>query len=214
MDSKFRLSPEAEEARYATHNNTPLDGRYVTYLDSFLRAAVLPYADPRQAVLDFGSGPQPVLQGFLYQYGYRAFGYDKFYAPDRSPLHPPYGSIVAIEVLEHLWDPAGVFSLFAELLRPGGILAARTMLLPVEVVAAFDSLDLEEKCCKVDKSEVDTITTSIAGSDLPAFWRWWYRHDGTHVTFYSERSLTYIQERWPLELIREEGRKEVTFRRR
>lgn len=78
-------------------------------------------------VLDYGSGPNPVLVELLQRRGYRAVGYDPLFAPD-TDLSEPFDAILAVEVFEHFAAPAREIKRITSLLRPGGRLIIHTLL--------------------------------------------------------------------------------------
>lgn len=130
------LPPDAERARYATHQNSPGDAGYRAFLDRLLAplAARLP-AGARG--LDFGSGPGPTASIMLRERGFVMTDYDPYFAPDADALSAPYDFLVCTEVVEHLRRPAEVFQRLDALLAPGGLLGVMTGVL--EDDAAFPS---------------------------------------------------------------------------
>lgn len=54
--------------------------------------------------------------------------YDHFYAKNSAALQQTYDFITATEVVEHLHDPATIFSQLWTLLKPGGYLGLMTKL--------------------------------------------------------------------------------------
>jgi len=93
--------------------------------ETFIAAAVRPFATPGAKVLDFGSGPEPVLREILTQQGYRADCYDPFFAP-ALPQCSPYDLITCTEALEHVYKPWKTWQLMLSLLAPSGTIAVMT----------------------------------------------------------------------------------------
>lgn len=130
LDRHLLLPPEMERARYLRHRNDPEDPGYRSYLEDFIRKAVLPFAPPEGRILDFGSGPVPVLARLLSDRGYRVSAYDPFFAPDRTARTGPFDLIALHEVAEHLARPYFELARIARALAPGGRLAIRTRFAP------------------------------------------------------------------------------------
>lgn len=130
------LTPEAERARYATHQNSPSDIGYRAFLDRLLAplSARLP-AGARG--LDYGCGPGPTVSVMMRERGFVMRDYDPYFAPDESPLSSTYGFVTCTEVAEHLRRPAETFARLDALLEPGGVLGVLTGVL--EDDAAFPS---------------------------------------------------------------------------
>lgn len=136
VPASSHLAPEAEKARYATHQNSPSDAGYRSFLDKLLvpLAACLPAGAQG---LDFGSGPGPTVSVMMRERGFAMRDYDPYFAPDESALRDPYDFVTCTEVAEHLSRPAEVFARLDALLRPGGTLGVLTGVL--EDDAAFAS---------------------------------------------------------------------------
>ncbi|MFO7848846.1 MAG: class I SAM-dependent methyltransferase [Spirochaetia bacterium] len=128
LDPKQRLGRDAEHSRYLLHNNSPEDERYVRYLRTFAGEALFPYLKPPARILDFGSGPAPVFAGLLRGEGYTVDIYDPFFAPGKAWERELYDGVTSIEVAEHLFSPLEELQTLSRVLRPGGILAMRTLL--------------------------------------------------------------------------------------
>jgi len=126
MDVKSILPAADEKSRYQLHDNTLDNKGYVKMLTGFLEKGVVPYLDQGASLLDFGSGPGPVLQTLLQRRGYDVDIYDPFFAPERVFAAKEYDGITATEVLEHFSDPASDIALLCSCLRTDGILAIRT----------------------------------------------------------------------------------------
>lgn len=125
MAPQSRLSAEEEKAIYELHENDPEDAGYRRFLSRLTDplSARLPIGAEG---LDFGCGPGPALAGMLEEAGFATALYDPFFHPDRASLARTYDFITCTEVVEHLHEPAEVFSLLDRLLRPGGWLGIMT----------------------------------------------------------------------------------------
>jgi hypothetical protein len=125
LDPAARLSPEDESARYTLHDNAADDLRYSQFL-SRLADPLARHLKPGARGLDFGCGPAPVLAKLLSDAGFPCEFYDPFFAPKSDLLEREYDFVAASEVVEHAYDPAAMFTLFARLLAHGGTLGVMT----------------------------------------------------------------------------------------
>jgi hypothetical protein len=130
LDPKHFLTPEAQKERYLQHENSDQDAGYVAMFEDFIATCVEPFVPKGGLVLDYGSGPEPVLAGLLAQKGYQAQTFDLFFDVNNAALKKPYDAIVLTEVLEHLSDPVEVLKPLATKLKPGGVVALMTLFHP------------------------------------------------------------------------------------
>lgn len=158
---KGRLSRTDERARYGEHRNSNDDPGYLRFLQEFIDVAASPWISPEARILDFGSGPDPVLAGLLRQEGYDCDIHDPIFARTRLWKRKYYDAILLHEVAEHFRDPATSFRVLTSRIKQGGILAIRTRFLPDPARGTW-------------KADFDS---------------WWYRMDRTHVAFYRPESL-------------------------
>ncbi|MFH5835045.1 class I SAM-dependent methyltransferase [Proteiniclasticum sp. C24MP] len=127
-DDRHIVSKEEELKIYNKHNNSIEDPRYVEFFYKFLNDAVFPYTTGGNQGFDFGSGPSPVLAQILERHhNYQMDIYDLFYSPEKVYIGKKYDLVTSTEVVEHLKDPIEHFELFANLLKPNGILAVMTL---------------------------------------------------------------------------------------
>ncbi len=130
----IQLAPEhfperqAEKTRYLQHTNTAADSRYAAYLQNFLTSSFYPYVRESSTVLDFGCGPEPVLVKILQHEGFTVDCYDPFFAPDVPWKTKTYDAVTAVEVFEHLQDPAGELESLTAVVQNNGHIILRTML--------------------------------------------------------------------------------------
>ncbi len=155
-------------------------------------SSILPYLPAGADVLDFGSGPTPMLSALLTEEGVSVQSFDPFFAADRSCLEGTsrYDAIVALEVLEHLHDPDRELKGVLRLLRPSGTLMVRTGVFRPRERSTNGATDAEQ------------------------FLRWWYRRDSTHVWFLTAATIRWIEEHHALRLIHHREGDELVFRRR
>ncbi len=124
------LTQKEGKDRYLLHQNSHDDSGYLEFLDAFIGSAVLPYIAPGNAILDYGSGPSPVLSGLLKDLGYTCDIYDPAFARTRLWKKRNYSAVLLHEVAEHLKNPSETFSRLVGLVESGGILAIRTRFPP------------------------------------------------------------------------------------
>lgn len=123
------LDEEQEKGRYDLHTNSPDDSNYRKFLSKVLDP-VCERVKKGSSGLDFGSGPGPTLSKMFEEEGYEMRIYDHFYARDEGVLKHKYDFITSTEVVEHLYDPAGVLNKLMDLLKPKGLLALLTQPYP------------------------------------------------------------------------------------
>ena len=58
------------------------------------------------------------------------------------------------------------------------------------------------------------IRTLLHDEDHKSFMKWWYREDGTHVSFYSGKTIEYICSRWNFILRQIEGNCKITLKKK
>lgn len=119
------VEPDAEEARYATHNNTRENEGYVKWLNGFLDKAVHPFISGG-LMLDYGCGPGPVLAELLSEKGFRTEVYDLYFQKVLPKKENQFDLITCTEVIEHVSDLNHLFSDFNGLLKKDGILSLMT----------------------------------------------------------------------------------------
>jgi hypothetical protein len=119
------LSPDEEKRRYDLHENSPDDPGYRKFLGRVF-APLHERLPGGSRGLDFGSGPGPALSVMFAEVGHVVATYDRFYAPDPSPLRDRYDFITATEVAEHLHDPGVELDRLWAILKPGGWLGLMT----------------------------------------------------------------------------------------
>ena len=128
MDPSCRLTEAAERARYERHENSLSDDGYVAWLNRFLDFALTGREGLR--ILDFGSGPEPVMASLMAARGHEVLMEDKFFTRTRAGGR--FDLITAVEVFEHLADPLQDLISLRERLNPGGGICISTELLPGE----------------------------------------------------------------------------------
>ena len=128
LDQTHILSPSEEQERYLRHNNTPENKGYIAYLTNFINTAIAPYIETGSKILDFGSGPIPVLSDLLTSRGFPTQSYDPFFKDNTNWENELFDAIAAVEVFEHLENPAKELKTLSSCLSKGSYLIIRTML--------------------------------------------------------------------------------------
>ena len=127
LDPQHFLNIEDEKARYELHENTIDNEGYVKMFEEFIAYAISPFQVNK--VLDYGSGPEPVLTELLKRKGYQAESYDPFYAQNSFTANS-FEMIVSTEVFEHFFDPLKEIEKVLSLLKTGGYLSIMTRFNP------------------------------------------------------------------------------------
>ena len=121
---------EQEKKQYSHHNNSLESSGYVEMFEKFIDTAITPYTNIAKQVLDYGSGPEPVLSTLLKKRGFNVQIYDPLYAKDETFKDKKFSTIVSTEVFEHLHSPYETIKELVEILENGGILSFQTMFHP------------------------------------------------------------------------------------
>ena len=125
IDKQFHPAPTDEKKRYEEHNNDLSNQGYVDFLYQVIDPA-LPYLHEEMHLLDYGSGPNPVLSQLLKQQGFCCDNYDPFFC--KVPLTKRYDGIFCVETMEHFFEPHQEMDRLIALLTPGGFLFVMTLL--------------------------------------------------------------------------------------
>jgi len=127
-DEAHRLSAENEMKRYQLHNNSPDNPGYVEWINRFLEFIFKTPLPGGSRILDFGSGPEPVMAGMMEKRGYQVFTEDPYFSPKKPG--GCFQMITSLEVFEHLPNPSEVLKLLASRLTENGRLCVSTEFLP------------------------------------------------------------------------------------
>ena len=129
LDPQNLPTPQTELKKYKEHNNSLENKGYVAMFEDFLDFIALKTLKPKR-LLDFGSGPEPVLSQILKQKGYTCHIFDPIFAPTTQNLHQNYDLITCTEVAEHFHHPRKSFEHLVSLLDQKGYLAIMTQFHP------------------------------------------------------------------------------------
>ena len=119
---------EMERNRYLSHHNSTENSGYLTYLQKFLASSFYPFVPSGSSILDFGSGPEPVLADLLKAKGFSVDTYDPFFAPSCQWEKQKYDAVTAVEVFEHIRNPSCEIKKLSGVLNQNGSIIVRTML--------------------------------------------------------------------------------------
>ena len=174
---EFRLSPEAEKARYDFHQQSLTDSGYRDFLNRLFQPLTRALRErPREcgAVtegngktklspgargLDFGCGQEPTLSVLFKEAGCACDNYDLHFANDPAVLEKQYDFLTCSETMEHFSRPHEEFERFLKLVKPGGWIGIMTQL----------------------------------RDSAPPFEKWFYKDDATHVCFFSRKTFQWLE---------------------
>lgn len=125
MDQEYYPNPKDEKKRYLEHNNDITNQGYIDFLNRIINTA-LPHLNRKMNMLDYGSGPNPVLSQLLEKQGFLCDDYDPFFC--KVPLTKQYDSIFYVETMEHFFEPQKEIERLSSLLSSGGFLFVMTLL--------------------------------------------------------------------------------------
>lgn len=130
-DKKYLPTPDDEIKRYQEHHNEPSNEGYVHFLQKFIDQTVTPYLTQGD-ILDFGSGPNPVLKLILEKSNYKVDCYDPFFSSIRPGDQQLYDMITSTEVMEHVHHPMEVLHWIDQHVKPQGYISLMTLFYPKE----------------------------------------------------------------------------------
>jgi len=126
-DYKYHPSKEEELEQYKFHNNSFESKGYVEMFENLIRDYIKPL-NVSGKVLEYGSGPGPVLKELLIRDGNDVYDYDPIFNDNDHYLNHKYQLITSTEVAEHFKDPLKEFSHLFNLLDDNGYLVIMTRL--------------------------------------------------------------------------------------
>jgi hypothetical protein len=119
------LTPEAEAERYLTHQNCVESSGYQNFLKPVVQ--LIEYLQsPTERGLDYGCGPQSVIQYLLHKKSYLMDVWDPQFYPNPKPQKKSYDYISCTEVFEHFRDPFKETQKILSLLKAHGCLYVKT----------------------------------------------------------------------------------------
>ncbi len=97
--------------------------------EKFIEFSITPYKNSITKLLDYGSGPQPVLAEILRAKDYQVEIYDSFYAQNKFKPGS-FDLITSTEVFEHFHNPIKEIEKIIDLTKPNGYIAVLTRFCP------------------------------------------------------------------------------------
>lgn len=128
LNPQFYLNDEQEKSRYDLHENSIENQSYVAMFEGFIAEAVTPFKTSVKKILDYGSGPGPVLVELLKQKGYEVKNYDPIYARNEFEGEK-FDLITSTEVFEHFYNPQKEIEKIISLMKSGAYLSIMTRFL-------------------------------------------------------------------------------------
>jgi hypothetical protein len=125
MDHEKLPSNDELLQRYQKHENNANDQGYKKFLME-LASPCFELMDNKSECLDYGCGPNKVMEIIFKEKGYRMESYDPFFYPD-LPLKK-YDFVTCNEVAEHFYSPFEEFVKIRDLIKDGGYLGLGTYL--------------------------------------------------------------------------------------
>ncbi|HIP52079.1 MAG TPA: class I SAM-dependent methyltransferase [Campylobacterales bacterium] len=130
LDDRYIVNEIEEKKKYDQHNNSLENEGYVQMFEDFIDLSIEPYRKHIQRVLEFGSGPEPVLAELLKRRNLEVDIYDLYYSPKKVYENKSYDLITSTEVFEHLSKPLEVLELLVEHTNKNGYIALMTKFPP------------------------------------------------------------------------------------
>jgi len=132
-DKEFHVDRKEENRQYSLHNNSFESEGYVKIFVDLIHDYIKPLGITKK-VLEYGSGPGPVLKELLVREGYSVFDFDPYFNDNLEYQDNMYELITSTEVVEHFNNPLADFKHLSSLLESKGYLVImtrfRTMELP------------------------------------------------------------------------------------
>ncbi len=127
ISKNFVLNSVLEKKEYQRHNNSIDNLDYVNYFTSLIDNYFLKYLDKNTNILDYGSGPYPILKEILHRdYDISIYNYD-LYFNDIEFDKLKYSTIITTEVIEHIKNPLKTLDKLISILEDNGVLIIMTL---------------------------------------------------------------------------------------
>ena len=122
-----RVSPEKEKERYETHQNDSTAAGYVDFLQKTISQIQKNFSSGSR-ILDFGSGPNPLMSELLRAQNYEVVSYDPYFLPDAP--REKFDVVLAHEVFEHFREPVQELAKIQGYLKSEGTFLIHSSLRP------------------------------------------------------------------------------------
>lgn len=126
VHAEYHISRDAEYERYKLHHNSIEDSGYLIFLEQIIAPFVARVCIGSN-IIDFGSGPTPVMAEILEKRGFVVATYDPFFSPDIRTITRTYDAVVCCEAAEHFREPMIDWSKMTACIGKGGIIALMTL---------------------------------------------------------------------------------------
>ena len=126
-NKEHHVDKEEEHRQYTLHNNSFNSEGYVNIFKKLIKNYITPLHD-KGNILEYGSGPGPVLKELLIKEGHTVYDFDPFFNENKEYQNHQYNLITSTEVVEHFHNPLNEFEHLASLLEPSGYLLIMTRL--------------------------------------------------------------------------------------
>jgi hypothetical protein len=131
LDPVFRLQLDKEKDRYLMHENSIENQDYVNFLGKMivqLEQVTIKMDRENIKILDYGSGPVPILQKLLLRKNFDVDIYDPIFALNKSVFNKKFDVILLNEVIEHFFDPMSELNQIKNILVSNGSVLVQTQL--------------------------------------------------------------------------------------
>ena len=167
---QFFIPKKEEIRRYLEHDNNLESKGYVKMFQEKINL-IKKTCPAVSTILDYGCGYEPVLKILLERKGYQVDGYDLNFFPNEKPKKI-YDLIISTETFEHIKNPKKELTHLIPKISNKGYLAIMTRFYPVKNFALC----------------------------LESFSKWYYKRDPTHVAFYSQKTFSWMVDKFELEI--------------
>jgi 2-polyprenyl-3-methyl-5-hydroxy-6-metoxy-1,4-benzoquinol methylase len=131
-DKEYHVDKKEENRQYSLHNNSFESEGYVKIFVDLINDYIKPLGITKK-VLEYGSGPGPVLKELLNRDGYDVYDFDPYFNNNLEYQDNMYELITSTEVVEHFNSPLNDFKHLSSLLETNGYLVIMTRFRTMEM---------------------------------------------------------------------------------